>query len=223
VLSLQGTNITVAAADEEPLWSYSAAYTWTAVDRTLQVSSTSANDTLLGSGAQRVRIWWLNAAGVEATVDVDMAGAGAAPTGVVTARRVNRVEVIQVGVTGSNEGNVVVYYLDGAPVYQGYVPIGRNVNDGLIQTVPAGKQDNIAEWTFAVANSTIGARLYTRLSPTSPWLCTALARLGETGWIQYIYDHPIQIPAGSDYVVMVLSSASPGYATGTLFGWREDV
>ncbi len=217
-LTLVGEN--AATADNDALWAPSTAYTWQTADQTPKVVSSDADDdgAPAGNGAQTVRVWWLNSANVEAYEDVTLNGVNNVDMTASTVRRINRVEVLAVGATGYNEGNITVYATDGATV-MAYVPAGLGVNDGIIQTVPAGKTDYVNAITFTNTSGVVRGMLWYRSGPSAPWIGLIPFAVYATG-NTYTFDVPIPIPAGYDYIVTLdLISGTP-FVTGMVHGWR---
>jgi hypothetical protein len=223
-LHLIASDANIVAATET-VWAPSVAYTWQTADQTPKVVSSDADDdgAPAGNGAQTVRVWWLNSAGVEATEDVTLNGVNNVDMTASTVRRINRAEVLTVGSSGENEGNITVYATDGATI-MAYIPAGMGVNDGLIQTVPAGKRDIIAK--FSVDNVVAQICLFTllaRTSSSSPWIvqCRLFASRRCTDSAPFV---PFVFAAGTDYIVQGLNaSATQSNVTAELNGWRESV
>jgi hypothetical protein len=217
ILRMFGYN--AAVADLDALWEPAIAYTWQTADQRPWIVSDSANDDAApATGAQTVRVWWLNAANVEATEDVALNGVAAVQMTAATVRRINRVEVMAVGTTGWNEGNLSV--LDtAAAVLMAYVPIGRNANDGIIQTVPAGKVDYIRRVSFGSTTESTRGLLRVRATPTSPWLSDVVFS-EESPTNEYTLDIPYKIPAGYDYLIQLEALSGAGVVKADLYGWR---
>jgi len=198
-------------------------------DQIIKFKSSSANDdgAPAGTGAWTIRIWWLDAAGNESTLDGTLNGTTIVVSAVITMRRVNRA-IVLTGTTGvSNLGAISIYGTDGVTVLlQIPVPdtLGCGVSSTTRRTVPIGKRDRIVRILYPLADLTNIAQaiLRYRTSPTSPWLMAATlgnrastpANLGE-----YL-ETPITFEAGTDYEC-VYSGASSEFQV-TLIGWTED-
>ena len=74
---------------------------------TIVISSTSINDTLAGTGIQKINVQGLDINFDMISEDIDMAGQSAA-TGLLQFFRVNKIQSIQVGSLGHNEGDIYV-------------------------------------------------------------------------------------------------------------------
>lgn len=127
----------------ETIWASGGLYTYLTSASTLYVSSSSANDTAAGTGAQNVTISGLDADYNEVSITVDLNGQTAVQLGLVNNWiRVNRGFVNTAGTTESNEG-VIYVGTEAAPA--GGVPatpyttiaIGDNQSLMALWTVPA--------------------------------------------------------------------------------------
>jgi hypothetical protein len=204
----------------EPIWNASVAYTWQVADQTLTVRSTSAFDTLLGTGAQTIRIWWLDAAGAEHTTDFTLDGVNpVTDLGATTARRVNRMEVLTAGVGGRNAGVITVYATDNVtPMYSMYQIF--TVSTSAIQTVPAGKVDYIERICFSEGSAGRLFLVYRLAGAFEPWVFIA-GRYMNTGGNDMVFATPIRFPAGTDYYVYGEGVGGSPYVYSWLSGWRE--
>jgi hypothetical protein len=220
-LTLWGYNATTAIAGE-PVWEVSTAYTWAVADQTITLQSTSADDDGVpgGLGAWTVRIWWMNAAGVESFFDAVMDGVAAVVTGIVTARRINKMQVLTCGGSGTNVGTITAYWTDGVTVFRS-IPAGRGHSEGLIQSVPAGKRDVIAAVQCDYSFNSIVYTLFTRASPTSPWLARdRVVQANTTKYPDILYYCPLVLPAGTDYYMQAAHSNTLA-TSAFISGWRE--
>lgn len=113
-----GTNTSIAQTYED-IWIQGGLFVPLAAATTIEVASSSANDTAAGSGARHVIIEGLDAAGREIAEEVILAG----QTPVLTTEVfsfVNRMYIHTVGTTGWNEG--IIYAADDAVAWAGGVP-----------------------------------------------------------------------------------------------------
>jgi hypothetical protein len=211
-----------AGSPSTPVWDPGTTYTWATVNQTLTVRSDSANDANGNTGAWTVRIWWLNAAGVEATTDVVMNGINPVVTAALTARRVNRVEVLTCGGASTNVGAITVYWTDNVTVFNVIrATLGRS--HSAFQTVPAGKRDIITD-LFVGNFSNIGKTfaLKTRDSVGMCWLIRHYICTGEEGSRQHPLPIPFRFPAGTDYEI-VGGGGVANNAYCALHGYRQAV
>lgn len=131
-----GYNSVLNIADgERVIWSYTAA-NWAAMTaaETLDISSTSGNDVLAGTGARGVTITGLDASGDYQQETVAQSGTWRS---VNTWTAVNRVEVSAVGTTGYNEGDIRVFGT-GSGSTQGWIPTGAGTTQQLFFTPRTG-------------------------------------------------------------------------------------
>jgi hypothetical protein len=103
---LSGYNANVTNV-EELLWEYSDVYNPIPSAQTVRLSSTSANDTLLGTGARTVRISGLDALYNEISETLNLNG-NTAVSSVNAYRRINKIEVLTAGALGYNAGRIFV-------------------------------------------------------------------------------------------------------------------
>ena len=142
------------------IWKQGGLYTYLTSASTLYVSSSSANDTAAGTGAQNVTISGLDADYNEISITVDLNGQTAVQLGLANNWiRVNRGIVNTAGATGSNEG-VIYVGTEAAPV--GGVPAtpyttingdGSNQTLQAFWTVPAGYTAYIYQTNISTGNS----------------------------------------------------------------------
>lgn len=126
----------VAAGASQDLWDTSGNLSYLSAADTLDVVSTSANDTLAGTGARIIRIQGLDGDYNLITEDVNMNGTSA----VTTAQeflRVFRVRMIFAGSGETNAGNISITDTTGGST-QGFINTGYGVSEMSHFTVPAG-------------------------------------------------------------------------------------
>lgn len=187
----------------------------------LKVSSSDANDTLLGSGAQTVLISGLDADYNEVSETVELDG----QTEVETANTyiaINDMTVTAVGATGHNAGNINI----GTGTVTAGVPaalwdlIGATFNQRTTGhfTVPAGYTGYLAKGVFT-AGQEIGTTGVTgKILVTGP---EAISRVGaivaiNNGSVEYIFPYPLVLP--EKYCVGATAfGASNNNAVSTMF------
>lgn len=134
-----GTNPAVAAGAS--FWYGTGAYPWIPSARTLEIVSTDANDTLAGTGIQKVSVNGLDANYNSITETVSMNGTTAVPL-VNQYLRINRMINIQAGSSNVNVGTINLRDAGAGPV-RAIIPVAPGVGGiGIISqaafTVPAG-------------------------------------------------------------------------------------
>ena len=128
-----GRNQAIGSVDED-IWTPGGVRVDPTAAATLSVSSTDPNDTILGSGAQKLKIHGLDASLGEITEIVDMDGT----TPVVTSLsyfRVNHVDVTAAGSSSVNEGAIDITHSGNT---LSYIAVGEGHSRLTHYTVPAG-------------------------------------------------------------------------------------
>jgi hypothetical protein len=137
-------------AVEYDLWTGAASgfasYPWPTAPVTLEIASTSANDTLEGTGARKVTLEGLDANYVQQTEEIELNGqTPVAATG--TYIRMHRAYVTEVGSLESNEGSIWIAddtttWTTGEPATDAYklanIAAGEGQTEMAIYTIPAG-------------------------------------------------------------------------------------
>lgn len=192
---------------------------------TVDVSSSSANDTSAGTGARTIRLSGLDENWAEQTEDITMNGT----TDVVSVnqwKRVNRVIVLTAGSGGSNAGLIEVEYTSTPATVFAQVPIGTNQSVIAALTVPAGKTMYVKRMRFSMArasgaagsaivsfrtreeNGVYRARRYETISTSFPMQFTnqgALALPAKTDIImrvESVSDNNSQVAGAFEYILV---------------------
>lgn len=137
----------------ETIWPGGGLYPWKPVATAMEVVSTSATDTVAGTGARTVLINGLNAAYVEISEVVALNGL----TPVVLANqylRINVCAVLTSGTNGVNAGDLSIRDA-GAGTVRDILPAGSGISKKAAYTVPAGKTFYIAS-IMASVRSAVG-------------------------------------------------------------------
>jgi len=103
---------------------------------TLDVQTTAAGDAVAGTGAQVVRVHYIDTDWDEAYEDVDTAGVGSESTTGGDILRVQRMEVVQTGTGGTNAG--VIYLRENGGTTSRYcvIPAGGNISKAGFMYIP---------------------------------------------------------------------------------------
>lgn len=131
-----GFNEDVDAAAEEVIASFGGTFTPLTSAETLDVSSSSANDTSAGTGARTVLVIGIGSDGLTQQEVVTLNGVSTVTTS-NTWLGVNRVAVLTAGTSGSNEGTITLNATTSATT-QGEIPIGYSITQQALLHV----QDN---------------------------------------------------------------------------------
>ena len=136
-----GYNANLDSANQEVIWSHSNGWTYLTTASTLDVISTSANDSILGTGAQVVVISGINENKDIVSEVIELDGLNA----VTTQHQyfgVNRVAVSSSGTLHTNDG-IITASVTGSPAnIQAEIPLGSGVTQQAIFFIPK-------DYTFA--------------------------------------------------------------------------
>lgn len=130
------------------VWPNASILSYLTTAETMHLSSTDADDTAGGSGAQEVKVFGLNDLYQEIEEVVPMAGSGNSTT-TQSFLRVYRMIVTKAGSTGSNEGTITAT-ASSAGTVQAYIGVGINQTLQSQYTVPAGYYLVITEFEATV-------------------------------------------------------------------------
>ncbi len=224
-LDIPGWNDSIGTT-EETVWEPGGVYTWQTADQQIRVKSSDADDdgSPADTGANTIRIWWLNSANTESTLDVTMNGTTFVDTAVLTCRRINRAEVLTAGSTGTNEGAITIYATDGATIIA-RIPAGHGRLSQVVQTVPAGYFDVLTGWcpnTRFTSGHPHYLRLIARTSPSAPWILLD-TEYGNSDYRTNQFPHPIVLAAGTDYTVTGRTYSLGNVGAAHVYGWRQAV
>lgn len=157
-----GLNRDVDSAAPETIWSAGGVWTPLPSAQTLNVVSSSANDSAAGTGARVIRIYGVGGDGLSLVEDVTLAGVTPVST-VNTWLGVNRVLVFEAGSTQFNEGNIS---LTGSvdTTLQGYIAIGDAISQQLIFTTPINQYSYLTSVYIEITKPSGGAAPYVILN-----------------------------------------------------------
>ena len=220
-----GTRTAVAAATESVIWEGTApTYTYLPTTQQLKVSSTSAVDTALGTGARTLRLIGLDTNYDEIQEDLILNGITAVTT-VNSYSRVFRAYVLTCGTGLTNAGTISV--LNNASTVTQLV-INPNDSQTLMTmwTVPRGKTLWLTSLSFST-DSNKGARISIYIRQLDggilyPWRIQYRAYTFSGNEI-FPFGIPFRIPEKTDIEIRVSTPASAGVtsAGSTFEGWYE--
>ncbi|MDT8337329.1 MAG: hypothetical protein RQ856_05835 [Candidatus Izemoplasmatales bacterium] len=222
-----GTRTSVAANTPSIIWEgTNANYTYLTSAEQLQVTSSSAQDGVGGTGFLTMTLIGLDANFLEITETVTMNGL----TQVTTTNsfiRIYRAYGATSGTSLTNVGNITITNNAGTNQLV-YIPAGDGQTLMTMWTVPAGKVAYLLSGSFS-SDTSKGARVTfrTRLNDGGtlyPWLTKYRAYV-TGGNNQFPFQIPFKIPAKTDIEVRVLTPVATGNSTaGATFElWYEDV
>lgn len=198
---------------EETIWDRGGLYVYPSVATIMKVSSSSANDTALGTGARTIVVSGLDTNYNETEETVTLNGQTAVNT-VNSYIRVNRAYVVTAGSGGTAAGDIYVgtgTVTAGVPatVYA-KITLGQNQTLMAVWTVPAGYtayllKGNIGSGT-ANTNQYLVARLIQR--PYNSVFRTAAKVTFQTGEIAFNFEMPVPISEKTDIEARAYSSGS---------------
>lgn len=117
------------------------------VGEQMTVVSTSLNDTLTGTGMQKVDIHGLDATGAEVSEVLDMAGTTPVNTVRTNWRFIQSIHAEQVGSGGFAAGDITIYRTGDATRVYNLIDSGGNMSLSSARMVPVGKTLIITGWS----------------------------------------------------------------------------
>lgn len=153
---------------------YSAVHHFPAAAAQMKVSSSSTDDTVLGTGARTVTVYGLDSLGAQASETVSMNGTAQVTT-TASFLRVNRAEVITAGTYAAASGEIYIHtggatagVPDTATLIYAQIKAGNNQTFNGAYTVPAGKTATIKKVT-CLDTDNAKYRIRYRPSATGLW------------------------------------------------------
>jgi len=206
----------------------SLTYTFPAAAQQMTINSTSANDTLAGTGIQKVMIHYLDANYAVQSETVTMNGIAAVNTVATNILRINSIHAVQVGTGNVSAGNLALTNTARTITY-GFIQAGSNTARQAVYTVPAGVTGYISHWQASSGSS--GAHFcQTTLRATThdgvlwPGVFLVQDETGTQNGGQVMnFPIPIPIPAMADVKLSAISDggAANVIALGAIMGWFE--
>ena len=219
-----GYNADVGATEEDII-TQGGTYLWLAASTPLTITSSSSDDTVAGTGIQKVRVSGLDAtyAAISSTVSMD----GVTPVALGSFLRVNSIRATQVGANAVAAGDITVN--SGATVYR-QIPTGFTRGRGITYTVPLGK-------TLYITSITVSSG-YTTAGKVVRWIGRAqVDDTAQTVKINFFqpffevitqdasfyrdFEVPTAIPATADLKISAISNGAGSFCTCSLRGWLE--
>lgn len=223
-----GINLDVGATEEDII-TQGGTYYWIPTATALEVVSSNANDTVAGTGVQKVKVTYLDADYSEASEILDMNGVTPVPLTDTTILRVNSIRAVQVGSGGMSAGTIDCRTVIGTHIVRS-IAAGYTRDRGLTYTVPLGK-------TLYVTSIAVSSG-YTTSGKIVRW--TARAQVDDTAPTTKInffqpffeiftqdssfyrcFEMPVSIPATADLKVSAISDGAGSYCNCSLRGWLE--
>jgi hypothetical protein len=208
----------------ETVWSHGGLYVYPTSAIQMKVSSSSSDDTALGTGARTVSVQGLDQDYNEVSETVTLAGQTAVLTN-ITFIRVFRVFVITAGSTNTAQGNIYVgtgTVTAGVPatVYA-EIPVGENQTLMAIWTVPAGYTLYIYRGTFSAASNNAAQYILGKfmIRPFGGVFRNAADVTANSNVIPYDFEIPLAVPEKSDIEARAIAlSGTNFYSTASFEG-----
>jgi hypothetical protein len=218
-------------ATEEDIITQGGVYPWIAAGGiALEVVSSDANDTLAGTGVQKVKITYLDTDYSQQTQTLDMAGLTPVPLTDTTILRVNSIRATQVGTAGMSVGNITCRLVGGAATVYRQIAAGFTRGRGLTYTVPLGKTLYLTSISVSSGFTTTGKVVRwigrAQVDDTAPTVKIAFFQpffeiITQDASFHADFDMPIAIPATADLKVSATSNGAGSFCSCALRGWIE--
>jgi hypothetical protein len=225
-----GYNAAVGATEED-IWTQSTVYPWIgAAGVALEVVSGDANDTVAGSGIQKVRVGYLDTDYSSQSQIISMNGTTPVPLTDTTILRVNSIRATQVGANGVAAGLITCRLVGGAATIYRAIVAGYTRGRGAVYTVPLGKTLYLTSISVSAGYTTVGRVVRVigkaQVDDTAPTVKINLFQpffevLVQDGSFTRQFEIPVVIPATADLKVSALSDPATCYVTVALRGWLE--
>lgn len=218
-------------ATEEDVWTQGGLYPWiAAAGIALEVVSASANDTVAGSGIQKVRVSYLDTDYSAQSQILDMNGQTPVPLTDTSILRVNALRATQVGAGGVAAGTITCRLVGGAATVYRSIVAGFTRGRGATYTVPLGKTLYVTSIAVASGYTTSGkvVRWTARatVDDTDPTTKIAFFQpffeiITQDSSFHREFEVPIRIPATADVRVSAVSNGAGSFCSCALRGWLE--
>ena len=210
-----GKNPAVGTTGFDTIWNGGGSYTGfnaTAAE-TVTIVSDDTNDTLLGTGLRTLRIFGLDADGLEQTEDIDMNGS-AGTTSIKSYLRLDKAKGLTAGggTYSTNLGNITIAQSVTVANVFAVIPTGYGSTMIAAYTIPADKRGYIMTQSAAIANkqsAAVDIRIKAKV-PGTVFTVNGEAALNSqgTGFIERKFNIPGQLPPMTDLFIEAEASAT---------------
>ncbi len=208
----------------ETIWSHGGLYVYPTSAIQMKVSSSSADDTALGTGARTVSVQGLDQDYNEVAETITLTGQTAVLT-TTTFIRVFRAFVITAGSGGTAAGTIYVgtgTVTAGVPatVYA-EIPVGENQTIMAIWTVPAGYTFYVYRGTFSAASNNAAQYILGKfmIRPFGGVFRNAADVTSNSNLIPYDFEIPLAVPEKADIEARAIAlSGTNFYSTASFEG-----
>lgn len=223
----RNTNVDNVVVD---LWEGpTGSYVFPTVAQQMRFVSTSANDTIAGTGIQKIHIHYLDANYLPKIEIVEMNGLTPVNTVATDILRINAMHAYQVGSGGFAAGDISLTNLAASVTYA-KLTAGWNWARQSIYTVPAGFNGYITHWQASSGSASgnhftqITLRATCHMGVLLPGVFLIVDEIGSlNGGDAINYDIPIRIPAKTDVKISAISDGASANvsALGAIMGYFE--
>lgn len=228
-------NDDIDSANEEDIWCVGGSYAWmTGATQLAAVSSSVEDDpakadTSAGTGIWSIRIYYLDTAFAEKTVDVTLNGTAEVNLSVSDVFRINRIRPLTVGTGLKAAGNIDIKLPSPATAIYSRIAAGFTKGRQLVYTVPVNKTLYLVQIGGSIGGTTapkygkfVLRSTYDSISATRHAWMTAYAEVGQSsGYWSKDFPGPLVFPAGSDLIMSCKTLDDNCYVTGSWRGWLE--
>jgi len=218
-------------ATEEDIWTQGGTYPWIAAGGiALEVVSASADDTVAGTGVQKVRVSYLDTDYSAQTQIISMAGATPVALTDTTILRVNALRATQVGAGGVAAGLITCRLVGGAATIYRSISLGNTRGRGATYTVPLGKMLYLTSIAVSSGYTTagkvvrwVGRAQVDDTAPTVriPFFQPFFEIMTQDSAFVRQFEMPIRIPATADLKISAVSNGAGSFCNCALRGWLE--
>lgn len=214
VVNRQGRNTDVTSGGvPEDIWNGGGVYTGfpTGSAETVQVFSSSANDTSAGSGARTVRLEGLDANFIEISEVVTLNGTTAVTTTNLW-KRVNRLIVLTSGSSNTAFAAGTITVRHSTTTANVFIAAAAGINQSQVSayTIPAGKTGLLVRYNIDVSRistANIDGGLWYREFGAAPRM-RRLFTASDTDSHHVTYSAPLVLPEKTDIVVRVTTASA---------------
>lgn len=216
-------------ASEEDIWGAGGIYPWIAAGGiALEVVSSNANDTIAGTGIQKVRVSYLDTDYSAQSQILNMNGTTPVALTDTTILRVNSLRATQVGANGVAAGAITCRLVGGAATIYRQIDAGFTLGRGCTYTVPLGKTlyiTSVAVSSGASAKSVrwVGRAQVDDTAPTTKinFFQPFFEMQTQDSSFYRDFEIPIVVPATADLRMSAISAGAGSICSCALRGWLE--
>jgi hypothetical protein len=208
----------------ETVWSSGGVYVYPTTAIQMKVSSSSAGDAALGTGARTVSVQGLDQDYNEVSENITLTGQTAVLT-TTTFIRVFRAFVLTAGSTGTAQGTIYIgtgNVTSGVPAtIYAEIPVGENQTLMALWTVPAGYTLYLSRATFSAASNNAAQYILGKfvIRPTGGVFRNAFDVTVNSNVFSYAFNTPLAVQEKSDIEARAIAlSGTNFYVTSSFEG-----